>query len=45
MRDLSSQQMKNYKFLNYIVLCNIFFAIICIPTAGKLVDVVGVPIA
>src|SRR5260221_3761044 len=37
--------MKNYKFLNYIVLCNIFFAIVCIPTAGKLVDVAGVPLS
>jgi hypothetical protein len=33
--------MQNYKFLNHIVLCNVFFAIICIPTAGKLIDVVG----
>src|ERR1700722_4260124 len=38
-------QMNNYKFLNYIVLCNVFFAIICIPTAGKLVDVAGVPLS
>jgi len=37
--------MKNYKFLNYIVLCNVFFAIVCIPTAGKLVDVAGVPLS
>jgi len=33
--------MQNYKFLNHIVLCNVFFAIICIPTAGKLIDVMG----
>jgi uncharacterized integral membrane protein (TIGR00697 family) len=45
MRDLSSQQMKNYKYLNYIVVCNVFFAIVCIPTAGKLVDVAGVPLS
>ena len=37
--------MKNYKFLNHIVLCNVFFAIVCIPTAGKLVDVAGVPLS
>ena len=39
------QQMTNYKFLSHIVLCNVFFAIICIPTAGKLVDVAGVPLS
>ena len=38
-------QMQNYKFLNYIVLWNVFFAIICIPTAGKLIDVMGIPIS
>ena len=37
--------MQNYKFLNYIVLCNVFFAIICIPTAGKLIDVLGIPLS
>ena len=37
--------MQNYKFLNYIVLWNVFFAIICIPTAGKLIDVMGIPIS
>src|SRR5258706_10976720 len=37
--------MQNYKFLNHIVLCNVFFAIVCIPTAGKLVDVAGVPLS
>jgi len=37
--------MQNYKFLNHIVLWNIFFAIICIPTAGKLIDVVGAPLS
>ena len=35
--------MQNYKFLNHIVLWNVFFAIICIPTAGKLIDVMGIP--
>jgi hypothetical protein len=29
--------MQHYKFLNYIVLWNVFFAIICIPTAAKLI--------
>ena len=37
--------MQNYKFLNYMVLWNVFFAIICIPTAGKLIDVMGIPIS
>jgi uncharacterized PurR-regulated membrane protein YhhQ (DUF165 family) len=37
--------MQNYKFLNHIVLCNVFFAIICIPTAGKLIDVMGIPLS
>ena len=32
--------MQNYKFLNHIV-----FAIICIPTAGKLIDVMGIPLS
>ena len=39
------QRMQNYKFLNQIVLCNVFFAIICIPTAGKLIDIMGVPLS
>src|SRR5215469_6937337 len=39
------KEMQNYKFLNHIVLWNIFFAIICIPTAGKLIDVVGTPLS
>jgi uncharacterized integral membrane protein (TIGR00697 family) len=37
--------MQNYKFLNHLVLWNVFFAIICIPTAGKLIDVVGIPLS
>src|SRR6266481_6277683 len=37
--------MQKYKFLNHIVLCNVFFAIICIPTAGKLIDVMGIPLS
>jgi hypothetical protein len=37
--------MQNYKFLNHIVPWNVFFAIICIPTAGKLVDVMGIPLS
>src|SRR5580698_2428317 len=37
--------MQNYKLLNQIVLWNVFFAIICIPTAGKLIDVIGVPLS
>jgi len=37
--------MQNYKFLNHILLRNVFFAIICIPTAGKLIDSMGVPLS
>ncbi|HXN74411.1 MAG TPA: queuosine precursor transporter [Candidatus Acidoferrales bacterium] len=37
--------MQNYKFLNQIVLWNVFFAIICIPTAGKLIDIMGIPLS
>ena len=37
--------MQNYKFLNHIVLWNVFFAVICIPTAGKLIDVMGIPLS
>jgi hypothetical protein len=32
------QQMQSYKFLIHIALWNASFAIICIPTAGKLID-------
>ena len=39
------QRMQNYKYLNHIVLWNVFFAIICIPTAGKLIDVMGIPLS
>jgi queuosine precursor transporter len=37
--------MQNHKFLNHIVLWNVFFAIICIPIAGKLIDVMGIPLS
>jgi hypothetical protein len=43
--NLPGRRMQNYKFLNYIVLWNVFFAIICIPTAGKLIDVMGIPLS
>jgi queuosine precursor transporter len=39
------QRMQSYKFLNQIALWNVFFAIICIPTAGKLIDIMGVPLS
>lgn len=39
------RRMRSYKFLNHIVLWNVFFAIICIPTAGKLIDVMGIPLS
>jgi uncharacterized integral membrane protein (TIGR00697 family) len=46
MREASEgQRMRNYKFLNHVVLWNVFFAIICIPTAGKLIDVMGIPLS
>lgn len=37
--------MKNYKYLNQIILWNVFFGIICIPTAGKLIDIMGIPLS
>ena len=37
--------MQNYRFLNHLVVWNVFFAIICIPTAGKLIDVMGIPLS
>jgi queuosine precursor transporter len=39
------RRMQNYKLLNHIVLWNVFFAIICIPTAGKLIDIMGIPLS
>jgi uncharacterized integral membrane protein (TIGR00697 family) len=43
--NLPGRRMQNYKFLNHIVLWNVFFAIICIPTAGKLIDIMGIPLS
>ena len=37
--------MQNYEFLDHILLRNVFFAIICIPTAGKLIYIMGVPLS
>jgi hypothetical protein len=37
--------MQNYKLLNHIALWNVFFAIICIPTAGKMIDIMGIPLS
>jgi uncharacterized integral membrane protein (TIGR00697 family) len=39
------QRMQSYRFLNHIILWNVFFAVICIPTAGKLIDVMGIPLS
>jgi queuosine precursor transporter len=39
------QRMQNYKLLNHIALWNVFFAIICIPTAGKMIDIMGIPVS
>lgn len=43
--EAAVSKMPNYKLLNLIVLWNVFFAIICIPTAGKLIDVTGIPLS
>ena len=40
-----SDQISRYKFLDQLVIWNIFFGIICIPTAGKLIDVMGTPLS
>jgi len=37
--------MNNYRYLSHILIWNIFFGVVCIPTAGKLVDVFGVPLS
>src|SRR5262245_53300000 len=37
--------MNNYKYLSHIMIWNIFFGVVCIPTAGKLVDIFGVPLS
>jgi uncharacterized integral membrane protein (TIGR00697 family) len=37
--------MKDFRFLNHIVIWNTFVAIICVPTAGKLIDVLGIPLS
>jgi hypothetical protein len=34
-----------YKYLNDLLIAHIFFALVCIPTAGKMVDVFGVPLS
>jgi uncharacterized integral membrane protein (TIGR00697 family) len=37
--------MSGYRFLNFIMLADVTIGLICIPTAGKLVDVVGTPLS
>jgi queuosine precursor transporter len=37
--------MVQYRFLNLIILWNVVLALICIPTAGKLVDIFGTPLS
>jgi queuosine precursor transporter len=37
--------MQNRKYLNHILIWNLFFTVICIPTAGKLIDVGGIPLS
>jgi uncharacterized integral membrane protein (TIGR00697 family) len=37
--------MNNYKYLNHILLWNIFFGVVCIPITGKMVDVFGIPLS
>jgi uncharacterized integral membrane protein (TIGR00697 family) len=38
-------QMNGYRFLNLMILANVTIGLICIPTAGKLVDVLGTPLS
>jgi hypothetical protein len=38
-------QMSGYRFLNFIILADVTIGLICIPTAGKLVDVLGTPLS
>lgn len=37
--------MTSYRFLNFIILADVTIGLICIPTAGKLVDVFGTPLS
>lgn len=37
--------MREFKYLNHILIWNIFFGVVVIPTAGKLVDIFGVPLS
>jgi uncharacterized integral membrane protein (TIGR00697 family) len=37
--------MNGYRFLNFIILADVTIGLICIPTAGKLVDVLGTPLS
>jgi queuosine precursor transporter len=37
--------MNSYRFLNFIILADVTIGLICIPTAGKLVDVLGTPLS
>jgi len=36
---------QNYKLLFHFVIWNIFFVLVCLPTAGKMVDFFGTPIS
>jgi uncharacterized integral membrane protein (TIGR00697 family) len=42
---LKRQEIKDFRFLNHIVIWNIIVAIICVPTAGKLIDLLGTPLS
>jgi uncharacterized PurR-regulated membrane protein YhhQ (DUF165 family) len=37
--------MNGYRFLNFIILADVTIGLICIPTAGKLIDVLGTPLS
>lgn len=37
--------MNSYRFLNFIILADVTIGLICIPTAGKLVDIFGTPLS
>lgn len=36
---------KNYKYLFELCLLNVFFVLVCVPTAGKMIDFFGTPIS
>lgn len=41
----TSQAWTQSKYLIHLLIWNIFFALICIPTSGKMIDVFGIPLS